>query len=168
MPGAISMTAPGLKHRSDQTRIKGRIVMNIAVHSMQGSRTVLMLLILAAAIFFFANQHNDENFDVRSVTAGEAKTLIDAGAVVIDVRSKERYGQGHIPGAMLVPITVLRAGIPASVAHARDKPLVVYCNDGATTGPEGTHLLNRAGYKNAVNVKAGIEGWTGAGLPVRK
>lgn len=168
MPDGICITAPVLKRQSDRTKTQGGTIMNIAVHSMRGSRTLLMLLVLAAAIVYFASQHKDENFDVRSVTAGEAKTLIDAGAVVIDVRSRERYGQGHVPGAILIPITVLRAGIPASIAHAKDKQLVVYCNDGATTGPEGTYLLNQAGYKNAVNVKAGIEGWTGAGLPVRK
>jgi rhodanese-related sulfurtransferase len=35
-------------------------------------------------------------------------------------------------------------------------------------GPEGTELLNKAGYANAVNMEAGIKGWADAGLPVQK
>jgi rhodanese-related sulfurtransferase len=142
--------------------------MNVALNSMHGSRSLLTLLVIAAAIIFALSHSRNQNFDIRSVSANEARTLIDSGAIVIDVRGEEKYRQGHIPGAILIPITILRAGIPASIAQAKDKPLVVYCNDGATTGPEGTHLLNKAGYAKAVNVKSGIEGWTGAGFPVQK
>lgn len=142
--------------------------MNVAINSIQGSRSLLTLLVIATAIFFVVSNFQKQNFDIRSVSANEAKVLIDSGAVIIDVRSEEKYKQGHIPGAILIPITLLRTGIPVSIAQAKSKPIVVYCNDGVTTGPEGTHLLNKAGYTKAVNVKSGIEGWTGAGLPVQK
>ena len=33
--------------------------------------------------------------------------------------------------------------------------------------PEGTQVLNDAGYKNAVNIRSGIEGWQNAGHPVK-
>lgn len=105
---------------------------------------------------------------VSEVSVAEAKSLIDAGAVVVDVRSQEAYGNRHVPGAILVPLSEMRTGIPASLASARDKPIVVYCNDGSSTGPDGTRLLNQAGYNGAVNLKTGIEGWQGSGLPVQK
>lgn len=31
------------------------------------------------------------------------------GAILIDVRSEEEYGQGHIPGSVIFPLTTLSA-----------------------------------------------------------
>jgi rhodanese-related sulfurtransferase len=49
---------------------------------------------------------------------------------------------------------------------AKDRPIVVYCNDGLVTGPRGTEILNKAGFARAVKLKEGIEGWSAAGYPV--
>jgi len=67
---------------------------------------------------------------------------------------------------MLVPLAVLEAGIPASLSAAKDKPVVVYCGNGSTRGPEGTHLLHQTGFSQAVNLRPGLEGWAKAGLPI--
>ena len=45
---------------------------------------------------------------------------------------------------------------------------MVYCGDGTTLGPEGTHILNKAGFAGAVNLKPGIQGWAAAGLPIEQ
>lgn len=142
--------------------------MNIASGSILNSRTTLTLVAVGAALIFSFSLSSNKSFDIKNVTVPEAKALVDTGALVIDVRSEEAYKHRHIPGAILMPLSVLRVGIPASLAYAKDKPVVVYCNDGVTTGPEGTHLLNKAGYTKAVNIKSGIEGWAGAALPIQK
>lgn len=105
-------------------------------------------------------------FDVPQVDYSQAKALIDAGALVLDVREQAQFDYRHVPGAMLVPLTVLHSGIPLSLIVAKDKTIVVYCNDGHTRGPEATHILRQAGFTKAVNMKSGIEGWAGAGLLV--
>ena len=142
--------------------------MNITPNSTLNPRSMLTLLVIGIAIIFAFSNSTSKNFDIKNVTVPEAKVLVDTGALVIDVRSEEAYKHRHIPGALLMPLSVLRAGIPASLAYAKDKPVVVYCSDGVTTGPEGTHLLNKAGYTKAVNIKSGIEGWAGAALPIQK
>jgi len=124
--------------------------------------------LLAAAILAGGYQQNHRFDGIGEVSIHDAKSLIDSGALVIDVRGEDKYQSRHIPGALSIPLAILRMGIPGSLAHAQDKPILVYCNDGVTTGPEGTQILNQAGYKQAVNVKAGIEGWADAGLPVQK
>ena len=98
----------------------------------------------------------------------QAKTLIDAGALVIDVRGETQFAARYIPGAVLVPLEILRAGIPALIASAANKPVVVYCGDGVAHGPEGTHILQQAGFANVVNLKPDIEGWAAAGMPLIK
>jgi 3-mercaptopyruvate sulfurtransferase SseA len=56
----------------------------------------------------------------------ELKRLLAAGqAVVIDVRSAEEYRQGHIPGAINLPVSQIEAGSYPRLP--RDKRLISYC-----------------------------------------
>lgn len=109
-----------------------------------------------------------QKYNVKEVSARDAKALIDGGALVVDVRGKEQFNAGHIPGAISAPLGELEAAIPAALEGAQTKSILVNCADGVTTGPEGTAILNKAGYPNAVNLKPGFEGWKGAGYPVVK
>jgi rhodanese-related sulfurtransferase len=125
------------------------------------------LLLLAAAVLamlFLAQLGSSQRYPVRSVSAPEAKRLIDAGAIVVDVRGPEGYAGRHIPGAISVPLARLREAIPATLSHAVAKPVVVYCGDGVSIGPEGTAVLNKAGFGQAVNLERGIQGWADAGF----
>lgn len=105
-------------------------------------------------------------YQVPEVGIPQAKALIDAGAIVIDVRDQIKFNYRHIPAAILVPLVLLRAGIPSSLTQAKDRPVVIYCNSGLSHGPEATHLLQVAGFKQVVNLTSGIEGWDAAGMPV--
>ncbi|GMR01899.1 MAG: hypothetical protein BMS9Abin20_0221 [Acidimicrobiia bacterium] len=51
-------------------------------------------------------------------------SLLDQGAVVLDVLPESEYGSGHIPGALNIPLRGLDAEAVAGL-H-RDKPVVVY------------------------------------------
>jgi len=102
--------------------------------------------------------------DIREVTTQEAKKMIDAGALVIDVRDQAVAARAHLPNALLIPQQVLVARI-GQIESDPTRPVVVYCGDGSRLGPDATAALNQAGYKNAVNLKRGIEGWRAAGLP---
>ena len=116
-----------------------------------------------------SGSHNSDHnaYKVREVDASSAKALVDAGALVIDVRGQTQFDVRHIPGAILITIEELRAGIPARlVAEAKDRPILVYCNKGLEHGPEGAAILNQAGFAGAVNLNG--EGWAGAGYPVQK
>lgn len=107
------------------------------------------------------------SYDIAEIDIAEARELINAGALVIDARSEGAYDGRHIPGALLVPLTILRAGIPDDLLLYKDKEIVVYCSKGLQVGPEATHILNQAGFSHAVNLKSGIEGWADAGQPVQ-
>ena len=104
--------------------------------------------------------------DVKDLSVPEAKALIESGAVVVDVRERSVSAPSHIPGALLIPLDAL-AGRMADLSVDKAQPIVVYCNEGTRRGPEGTALLNNAGYSGAVNLKSGIEGWRAANLPTQ-
>lgn len=62
---------------------------------------------------------------VRRVTPAELKGMLDRGeAVVVDVRTKEDYANGHIKGALSIPLG--EAGARAGELP-KDKLVVFYC-----------------------------------------
>lgn len=133
---------------------------------LQIDRRSLMFLPVAAGALYLVGNSPTRTFNVTHVEVAVAKAMVDAGALVIDVRQEDRYKYRHLMGAMLLPLATLRLGVPASLAYAKSMPILVYCSNGLTVGPEGTELLNKAGYAGAVNLKSGIEGWVAAGLPI--
>jgi len=136
----------------------------------QDRRSFLTALAALAAIVYFAagGAQAPQRLEVPQASVAEAKALVDAGAIVVDVRSAEHYARRHLPGAVLLPLDALQAGIPDWLAASKDRPVVVYCNDGAARGPEATALLQSAGFAQAVNLTAGVEGWAKAELPLVK
>jgi len=81
------------------------------------------------------------------------------------VRERDAFEQGHIVGALSVPLEELRRRV-AEFAAITEKELIIYCGDGSTLGPEGTKVLNDAGHPDARNLTAGYSGWKTAGHPV--
>lgn len=124
---------------------------------------------LAAGWAAFGNRRGSSRaFAVPEIDVAKAKALLDAGAIVIDVRGQRQFDARHLPGALLIPLAALRVAIPAGLSQARERQVVVYCSDGVSTGPEATDILVRHGFRNASNLKGGVEAWASAGLPLVK
>ena len=68
------------------------------------------------------------------------------GAVLLDVRTREEYAQGHVPGSVNLPLDELD-----TIGYAKSTPLFVYCRSGARSG-RGVEFLKKAGYEQAVNI----------------
>ena len=63
---------------------------------------------------------------IRRVTTAELAELMKAGkVVVVDVRNKESYDRGHIPGAKLIPVN--EVGERAKELP-KDKTIFTYCS----------------------------------------
>lgn len=75
------------------------------------------------------------------------------GTVVIDVRSREEYAGGHIPGSSNVPLNEL----PAANLDP-EKPLFLYCHSGARS-KRASQWLQQRGYR--VTNLGGITGYRG-------
>ena len=79
-------------------------------------------------------------------------------AVLIDVREKDEYAEGHIPGSINIPlsqINLIRNRIPK-----KDTPLFIYCLSGGRSA-NATSLITGMGY-NVVNNIGGISSYSGA------
>ena len=70
-------------------------------------------------------------------------------ALLLDVRSEEEYGNGHIPGSRNVPIQALDR--IDGLAHGKHTPIFVYCHSGSRSAYAAA-MLRRMGYTHIHNL----------------
>jgi phage shock protein E len=96
-------------------------------------------------------------FNARADNATEAVAKVKAGAVLLDVRTVEEFGEGHIKGAINIPVQNLAERLKE--LPAKDKPIVVYCHSGARSA-RARRMLMDAGYKDVMDI-GGMSNWKG-------
>lgn len=101
----------------------------------------------------------------RSVT-DVARDLEDGerAPLLVDVREPDEWQEGHVPGAVLIPLGQLGNRL-AELDQTR--PIALICRSGNRSGSATAELL-RAGYANVVNVQGGMIAWARAGLPIER
>lgn len=83
--------------------------------------------------------------------------------VLVDARDTVQFAREHIPGAINIPYIEIRAG---ALLPPRDRRIVVYCS--SETCPISQYAyeaLDRLGYQEIYDMRAGLQGWKDAGLP---
>ncbi len=78
-------------------------------------------------------------------------------AVLLDVRTPQEYGEGHIPGSKNVPLQTLDK--VRSIVEDMDTALFVYCRSGARS-KQAAVVLGQMGYTNVQNI-GGIAAYQG-------
>lgn len=98
---------------------------------------------------------------VRIITWRDIDKL-EADVVKIDVRTKDEYSLGTIPGFINIPVDELREHLDEL---PKDKPIVVTCAVGLR-GYLAYRILVQNGFKNARNLSGGYKTWSTATAPV--
>jgi hydroxyacylglutathione hydrolase len=80
---------------------------------------------------------------------------------IVDVRRAGEWDGGHIAGAKLLPLHKLESMLDQL---NRDRPIAVHCKGGYRSAI-ACSLLERAGFKNVMNVIGGFDAWRACGLP---
>jgi molybdopterin/thiamine biosynthesis adenylyltransferase/rhodanese-related sulfurtransferase len=102
--------------------------------------------------------------EVREVTPLEADRLrANPRVVLVDVRERGEWEQGHVDGAHHVARSHLEQQIEASVPD-RATPVVLYCAGGVRSLFAG-QTLRAMGYRDVVSMSGGFEQWKSLGLP---
>ena len=81
--------------------------------------------------------------------AKQAWPMIENGALLIDVRTKEEFDAGHIEGAINIPYQETNALMNA-IGTDKQRPVVVYCRSGKRAG-RAKATLDENGYTNIFN-----------------
>jgi phage shock protein E len=80
------------------------------------------------------------------ISADELPDLLDAGAVLIDVRTPEEYASGYIPQAVNLPLDQL-----GTITYPKDQVIIVYCRSGRRS-QEAQRVLLEKGYETVYDL----------------
>jgi rhodanese-related sulfurtransferase len=105
---------------------------------------------------------------INEVSIDEVKKMMEnrEEIILLDVRDREEYETGHLPGA----INISRGSLDFKVhliIPDKNRKIIVYCGLDLRS-PLATKSLNDLGYKKAVNMIGGLKVWEEAGYPVVK
>ena len=92
--------------------------------------------------------------DKKDITLRELRELQENGAIIIDVRSKQEYEEGHVDGSILIPEYEMRKEVE-KIIKDKNKNIVVYCSSGGRS-KKAQKILNKMGYENVYNLYNGI------------
>lgn len=103
---------------------------------------------------------------VRQVDVDGLKADLERGAVplLVDVRSAAEYAEGHVPGAVNVPLDQLESRL--GELGSKDQELYVICQSGRRSMLASATLASK-GFR-PVNVGGGTGAWIDAGHEVER
>ena len=120
----------------------------------------LILLLLAVMMLTACGQdiENDQGAVYVNITAEEAKQIMDSeeGYIILDVRTREEYDEGHIPGAIAISHEEV-AERAEEVLTDKDQLILVYCRSGRRS-KIAAEVLVELGYTN-IKEFGGIIDW---------
>ena len=91
----------------------------------------------------------------KTIATNEAIELIGNGATIIDVRTADEYNNGHVKGAINVPLDTID-----TINYDKDTTIIVYCATGVRS-LEAVNALSDMGYTNLYNLDGGMLNWGG-------
>lgn len=95
--------------------------------------------------------------EYHKISPQEAKEQMETGGVtVVDVRTAQEYGEGHIPGAVLVPLDTIGGEQPAALPDT-EAELLIYCRSGVRSKAAAEQLA-ALGYRQVCDF-GGIIDW---------
>ncbi|NWF71031.1 MAG: rhodanese-like domain-containing protein [Chloroflexi bacterium] len=107
---------------------------------------------------------NPNDFKNLDIAAYRTQFFQKSAHTLVDVRTLEEYQDGHIPGALHIPLDELSARLREIPA---EKPIVVVCGHGIRS-VYGAQIVRYAGFTPVYNLAGGTAAWENARLPLEK
>ena len=103
------------------------------------------------------------------ITRDELRELVDANAaIVVETLPASYFEDAHIPGAINIPHTEVRALAPGMLPD-KDALIVTYCaNLPCPNSRVAAQVLAKLGYTNVREYAEGKDDWRAAGLPLEQ
>lgn len=101
--------------------------------------------------------------EIQEITASDVKRRLASkeSFTLVDIRERDEFDQGKIPGAVFIPRGFLELRIEEKQPD-RDAPIVVYCAGGVRSALAVRNLMEM-GYTNVQSMIGGFNGWKNAG-----
>ncbi len=127
----------------------------------------LFTLLVALTMLLVWNLFGDSLSGVKSILPSELTRMMNhEDAVVIDLRSREQFDQGHIINAKNHPVAEIETS-KSKLQAFKQKPLVVVCQNGGESA-RISRAFKHEGYENVAILKGGLQAWQNANMPLTK
>lgn len=73
----------------------------------------------------------------------------------MDVRSKDEYKEGYLPGAINIPVYDLEKKLKEGMVVDSNKTIIVYCQSGYRS-KKAIKILEANGYENCYEIEGGL------------
>ena len=133
-----------------------RKIMEVNLHMKRIRAALFVLLILCS----LGSVSQAKETGYQRIDQETAKEMMDQddGHVIVDVRTKEEYDEGHIPGAVCIPNESIGCDSPEDLPDY-EQIILVYCRSGRRS-KEAAEKLAGMGYTNIYEFGEIID-WTG-------
>ncbi len=104
---------------------------------------------------------------IEEISAADLRAWLEAGQelTLVDIRERDEFVQGHLPGATFIPRGFLELQIEQRQPD-RGQPVVIYCAGGVRSALAARNLLEM-GYERVISLEGGFNGWKNAGYAVK-
>ena len=121
-------------------------------------KRIIFLLLAVMLLAACAQEETKQEAVYMNITAQEAKEIMDreSGYVILDVRTREEYDQGRIPGAIVISHVKVAHKAEETLTD-KDQLILVYCRSGRRSKIAAEALVE-LGYTNILEF-GGILDW---------
>lgn len=99
---------------------------------------------------------NEQLLNIKEIMYDELLEKVKQGTILIDVRTRQEFLEGHLEGAILIPYYEISKKV-ADIIPNKNQAIILYCQNGGRS-QKAYKTLNNMGYNNIYNLKGGIEG----------
>jgi molybdopterin/thiamine biosynthesis adenylyltransferase/rhodanese-related sulfurtransferase len=103
--------------------------------------------------------------EIHEVDPDVLEEKLNSGFLLLDVREREEFSEGHIPKATSIPRGFLELRI-SGIAPSLKQPIAVYCAGGSRSAL-AAKTLQEMGYQEVVSLAGGINAWKQAKKEVK-
>ncbi|MCR5175990.1 MAG: rhodanese-like domain-containing protein [Anaerovibrio sp.] len=121
---------------------------------------VAVVLVLLGCGHKAVSSTGDDSGNFRQVSSDEGRRLMAEGSgyIIVDVRTRQEYDNGHIPKAICIPNESIDQTPPDELKD-KNQEIFVYCRSGRRSKQAAQKLANM-GYTNIIEF-GGINDWRG-------
>jgi len=102
--------------------------------------------------------------NITEISPQDAAAKLNGGeAVIIDVRDKDEWDEGRIPGATHMSRGTIEFDVEEKVPDSNTM-IICHCGGGGRSAL-AAESLQKMGYKNVRSMAGGLRAWKTAGLP---
>ena len=129
---------------------------------------LLLSSAVVMALFASALEMRHRMSGGAGISPNEAVGLLNQGGVLLlDVRSAADYDAGHITDARSAPEGQLQGKLADTVKKFREKPVLVYCENGSASANTAQQLRSQ-GFTKVVTLRGGLQSWRQENMPLVK